>query len=100
MRQSRLVELALRCHAYCRSMRLGGAGGRERAEVDAYDLLAFTALHYAARWGDSVDVAKLLTDNGANKNAKDEEGRKPKDYSKFFEMFQLLGGQDRSGKRP
>ena len=46
-------------------MGVGGGGGRERAEVDAFDLLGFTALHYAARSGLRKCVEYLVA-HGAN----------------------------------
>ena len=40
-----------------------------------------------------------MIDNGADKNIKDNKGRKPIDRANSSEMKALLGGQDRSGKR-
>ena len=52
-----------------------------------------TPLHYAA-YENSLQVAQLLIDNGANKNIKDIEGRKkPIDYARsrgHSEMVALL----------
>ena len=53
---------------------------------------------YDATIRNNLKMAQLLIDNGAEKNIEDDDGKKPIDWAKSFEMFQLLGGQDRSGK--
>ena len=44
-------------------------------------------------------MAQLLIDKGADKNIKDDDGKKPIDWANSSEMKALLGGQDGSGKR-
>ena len=53
---------------------------------------------YKAAIRNNLKMAQLLIDNGADKNVKDNDGEKPIDKAKSFEMFQLLGGRDQSGK--
>ena len=72
----------------------------EGADLEAKNEWGWTPLHRAAK-EDSIDVAQLLIDRGADKKAKDNDGDKPIDLRHdSFQMFQLLGGQDRSGKHP
>ena len=59
----------------------------------------WTALHWAAGYN-HLKVAQLLIDNGADKNIKDDLGKKPIDWARSSKMKKLLGGQDGSGKRP
>ena len=68
------------------------------AKVNAIDYEGWTALHAAANYN-HLKMAQLLIDNGADKNIKDNWGRKPIDRANSSEMKALLGGQDGSGKR-
>ena len=68
------------------------------AKVNAKSGRGWTPLHQAAFFN-KLKVAQLLIDNGADKNIKTDGGEKPIDKAKSFKMFQLLGGQDQSGKR-
>ena len=62
--------------------------------MDAIDIYGWTPLNRAAMLN-SLKVAQLLIDNGADKNIKDNKGgRKPIDIAKSSEMKKLLGGQD------
>lgn len=53
-------------------------------DTDAQDLNGWTALHYAA-YRNGYRVIKVLLDNGANRNVRDMNGRKPIHLARFFD---------------
>jgi len=53
-------------------------------DTDAQDLNGWTALHYAA-YRNGHRVIKVLLDNGANRNVRDMNGRKPIHIARFFD---------------
>ena len=57
---------------------------KKGADIDAKDNFGKTALMWAARDDDMIELVKCLVDNGANINAKDNKGTTALDLAKKF----------------
>lgn len=70
-------------------------------KIDERDVFKQTALHWAAKY-ESIEIAQLLLDAGAKKNAKDEDGDIPVDNAKLRNnapMIELLTKTKRFGRK-